>query len=71
MSEIFAGISFRKVWVFTINRKELCHTFHWKFERLNSYFSQIAANKNMFKVDGKKDTRTVSVIICFSYSGLF
>ena len=57
------GISFRKVQVFTINRKELCHIFPWKFERLSNYFSQFLgvfasenspANKNMFKVDGKK-----------------
>ena len=38
-SEIFAGIFFRKVQVFTINRKEPRHVFPQKFERLISYFS--------------------------------
>ena len=39
-SKIFIGISFRKVQVFTINRKELRHIFPWKLERLSSCFSK-------------------------------
>ena len=41
-SEIFAGISFTKIKVFTINRKELRPVVPWKFERLISYFSRFS-----------------------------
>ena len=38
-SEIYAGISFHKVQVFTINTKEFRHIFPWKFKRSSRYSS--------------------------------
>ena len=70
-SRIFAGITFRKVLVSTINRKELRHIFPWKFERLISKFLWVVAsensqaNQNMFKVDDRKDARTVFHLMLF------